>query len=121
MKKNHRKKKKKKINKKKKKKKKKYKKKKYKNFSFGGFITDKKRLKLINEEKEINKRYEEKIMKDKMKQEAKKEKDKIKNNKILIQPRMRFKPRNELERISEVMNLLGENKNKKKIKNILEK
>ena len=59
-------------------------------------------------------------MKDKMKQEAKIEKNKIKNNKILIQPRMRFKPRNELERISEVMNLLGENKNKKKIKNILE-
>ena len=97
-----------------------FQKKKYKNFSFGGFITDKKRLKLINEEKEINKRYEEKIMKDKMTQEAKKEKEKIKNNKILIQPRMRFKPRNELERISEVMNLLGENKNKKKIKNILE-
>ena len=33
---------------------------------------------------------------------------------------MRFKPRNELERISEVMNLLGENKNKKKIKKVLE-
>ena len=97
-----------------------FQKKKYKNFRFGGFITDKKRLKLINEEKETNKRYEEKIMKDKMKQEAKKEKNKIKNNKILIQPRMRFKPRNELERISEVMNLLGENKNKKKIKNLLE-
>ena len=95
-------------------------KKKYKNFSFGGFITDKNRIKLINEEKEINKKYEEKIIKNKKKQEKKLEKNKIKNNKILLQPRMRFKPRNELERISEVMNLLGENKNKKKIKNLLE-
>ena len=33
---------------------------------------------------------------------------------------MRFKPRNELERIADVMNLLGENKNKKKIKNLLD-
>ena len=97
-----------------------FQKKKYKNFSFGGFITDKNRLKLINEEKEINKRYEENIMKNKLKHEKKLEKNKIKNNKILIQPRMRFKPRNELERISEVMNLLGDNKNKKKIKNLLE-
>ena len=97
-----------------------FQKKKYKNFSFGGFITDKNRLKLINEEKEINKRYEENIIKNKLKQEKKLEKNKIKNNKILIQPRMRFKPRNELERISEVMNLLGDNKNKKKIKNLLE-
>ena len=97
-----------------------FQKKKYKNFSIGGFITDKNRLKLINEEKEINKKYEEKIIKNKIKQEKKLEKNKIKNNKILLQPRMRFKPRNELERISEVMNLLGENKNKKKIKNLLE-
>ena len=97
-----------------------FQKKKYKNFSFGGFITDKKRLKLLYEEKEINRRYEEEIIKNKMKQEEKIEKKKLKNNKILIQPRMRFKPRNELERISDVMNILGENKNKKKIKNILE-
>jgi hypothetical protein len=33
---------------------------------------------------------------------------------------MRFKPRNELERIADVINLLGENKNKKKIKNLLD-
>ena len=97
-----------------------FQKKKYKNFSFGGFITDKKRLKLLYEEKERNRKYEEEIIKNKMKQEEKLEKKQLKNNKILIQPQMRFKPRNELERISEVMNILGENKNKKKIKNILE-
>ena len=94
-------------------------KKKYKNFSFGGFITDKKRIELLNEEKEINRNYEEKIIFNKLKQEEKKEK-KRKNDKIILQPRMRFKPRNELERIADVMNLLGENKNKKKIKNLLE-
>ena len=43
-------------------------KKKYKNFSFGGFITDKKRLKLLYEEKERNRKYEEEIIKNKMKQ-----------------------------------------------------
>ena len=93
-----------------------FQKKKYKNFSFGGFITDKKRLKLLYEEKERNRKYEEEIIKNKMKQEEKLEKKQLKNNKILIQPQMRFKPRNELERISEVMNILGENKNKKKNK-----
>ena len=95
-------------------------KKKTKNFSFGNFLTDKKRLKLLNEEKEINKKYEDKIAKNKLKQEERLEKEKLKNNKIIIQPRMRFKPRNDLERISEVMNLLGDNKNKKKIKILLE-
>ena len=94
-------------------------KKKYKNFSFGGFITDKKRIELLNEEKEINKNYEQKILINKLKQEAKNEK-KRKKDKIILQPRMRFKPRNELERIADVMNLLGENKNKKKIKNLLD-
>ncbi len=94
-------------------------KKKYKNFSFGGFITDKKRVELLNEEKEINKNYEQKILINKLKQETKNEK-KRKKDKIIIQPRMRFKPRNELERIADVMNLLGENKNKKKIKNLLD-
>ena len=94
-------------------------KKKYKNFSFGGFITDKKRVELLNEEKEINKNYEEKIVMNKLKQEAKNEK-KRKKDKIILQPRMRFKHRNELERIADVMNLLGENKNKKKIKNLLD-
>ena len=98
-------------------------KKKYKIFNFGGFITDKNRLKSIDKEKEINKKYEEKIMKEKERKEIlEKEKEiteKINNN-ILIQPRMRFKPRNELERISEVMNLLGKDKNNKKIKKLLE-
>ena len=97
-----------------------FQKKKYKNFSLGGYVTEKNRLKILSEKKEIDRQYEEKIIKNKKKQESKLEKNRIKNNKILIQPRMRFKPRNELERISEVMNLLGENKNKKKIANILE-
>ena len=53
-------------------------KKKYKNFSFGGFITDKKRVELLNEEKEINKNYEQKILINKLKQETKNEKKKKK-------------------------------------------
>ena len=93
----------------------------YKNFSFGDFITDKERIKLYNEQKEINRKCEEKIYRNKLKQELKILKSK-KNDNILQQPSMRFKPRNDLERINDAMNLLGaNNKNKKKIKIILER
>ena len=47
----------------------------------------------------------------------------IRNNsekKLFVQPKMRFKPRSELERIIEVMDLLGRNKRNKKVKKILE-
>ena len=91
---------------------------KYKNFSFGGFMTDKNRINLINKEKELSKKYEEKIMKEKRKNLLMKNYTNEKHK--LIQPRMRFKPRNELERIIEVMDLLSKNKSEKKIKKILD-
>jgi len=92
--------------------------KKYKNFSFGGFMTDKNRINLLNKEKELNKKCEENIIEEKNKKIN--EENKFQANKILIQPRMRFKPRNELERIIEVMDLLGKSKGDKKVKKILE-
>lgn len=85
-----------------------------KNFIFGGFMTDRKRIELLNEEKNLIKKYEEKIMKSK-KSKAEQKSD----EKIIVQPRMRFKPRTELERIIEMMDLLG-NKNKKFNKIIFE-
>ena len=88
---------------------------KHKNFSFGGFMTDKNRINLINQEKELNKKYEEKTLEEK----NKKKKNKTEKQKIFIQPRMRFKPRNELERIIEVMDLLGKGINSQKLKKIL--
>lgn len=91
---------------------------KYKSFSFGGFMTDKNRISLINKEKESNKKYEEKIMKEKSRNLKSKSHSEEKHK--LIQPRMRFKPRNELERIIEVMDLLGKNKSEKKVKKMLD-
>ena len=91
---------------------------KYKSFSFGGFMTDKNRISLINKEKELNKKYEEKIMQEKRRN--KKVENHSEGKHKLIQPRMRFKPRNELERIVEVMDLLGKNKSEKKIKKLLD-
>ena len=91
---------------------------KFKSFSFGGFMTDKNRISLINKEKELNKKYEEKIMKEKSRNLKSKSRSEEKHK--LIQPRMRFKPRNELERIIEVMDLLGKNKSEKKVKKMLD-
>ena len=92
-------------------------KKKYRVFNIGGFMTDKNGLQSIDKEKSLNKKYEDKIIEEQKKNNI--EKEKIDPH-ILNQPRMRFKPRNELERISEVMNLLGKDKNNKKIKKLLE-
>ena len=63
----------------------------------------------------MNKKYEEKTLEEK----NKKKKNKTEKQKIFIQPRMRFKPRNELERIIEVMDLLGKGINSQKLKKIL--
>ena len=63
----------------------------------------------------MNKKYEEKTLDEK----NKKKKNKTEKQKIFIQPRMRFKPRNELERIIEVMDLLGKGINSQKLKKIL--
>ena len=90
----------------------------FKSFSFGGFMTDKNRISLINKEKELNKKYEEKILEEK-KRNMKSEKIKEEKPKF-IQPRMRFKPRSELERIIEVMDLIGKGKSEKKMKKMLD-
>ena len=83
----------------------------YKNFIFGGFMTDRKRIELLEQKKQIIKMYENKIIKSKNYIENKQEHAKQKETKIM-QPRMRFKPRTELERIIEMMDLFG-NSNKK--------
>ena len=90
----------------------------YKNFIFGGFMTDRKRIELLDQKKKLIKIYEDKIIKSKNYLENKVEQEKLKEKKIL-QPRMRFKPRTELERIIEMMDLFG-NKNKKYNKLIFE-
>ena len=89
-----------------------------KSFLFGGFMTDKNRISLIDKERELNKKFEEKIMKEKNRTLKMHNHSDEKHK--LIQPRMRFKPRNELERIIEVMDLLGKNPNKKKTKKLLD-
>lgn len=89
----------------------------YKNFSFGGFMTDKNRINLLNMQNKLNEEYEKST-----KNKIDKPND-IRNNsekKLFVQPKMRFKPRSELERIIEVMDLLGRNKRNKKVKKILE-
>ena len=91
---------------------------KHKSFLFGGFMTDKNRINLINKERELNKQFEEKIMKEKHRKLKLHNHSEEKHK--LIQPRMRFKPRNEIERIIEVMDLLGKNQNKKKVKKLLD-
>jgi hypothetical protein len=81
-------------------------------------MTDKNRISLIDKERELNKKFEEKIMKEKYRTLKMHNHSDEKHK--LIQPRMRFKPRNELERIIEVMDLLGKNPNKKKTKKLLD-
>lgn len=89
----------------------------YKNFSFGGFMTDKNRINLLNKQNKLNEEFEKKLAKNKI--DAKNDINNNSEKKLFVQPRMRFKPRNDLERIIEVMDLLGRNK-KKKVKKILE-
>ena len=85
----------------------------YKNFIFGGFMTDRKRIELLNEKKQLIKMYEDKIIKSKNYKKNKEEKEKKENkNKIINQPRMRFKPRTELERVIEMMDLFWNKKKK---------
>ena len=86
------------------------------NFIFTRFMTDKKRIALLDEKKKDVKDYEHKIMQSKNVQEKKMMQKILKDNYIL-QPNMIFKPRSELERIVEMKNIFGNNdiKYKKKI------
>lgn len=89
----------------------------YRNFSFGGFMTDKNRISLIKKEKELNKKYEEKILQEKSRSLNLENNNKKKPQ--FIQPIMRFKHRNELERILEAMDLLGKGKTETKMKKVV--
>ena len=53
---------------------------KHKNFSFGGFMTDKNRINLINQEKELNKKDEEKTLDEKNKKNKISDIDNLANN-----------------------------------------
>jgi hypothetical protein len=81
-------------------------------FAFGDYMTDKKKVELINQEKMILKKYEEinkKIQKRRDLLNAKKN-----NNIIIFQPRMRFGPHEEIESIVDSINQnRGSNLNKK--------
>ena len=82
------------------------------NLVFGNYISDKKKIELINENKNILKKYDEINKESQRKREllnAKKN-----NNIILLQPRMKFGPREEIENIVDSINKNGSfNINKK--------
>ena len=80
---------------------------------FGNYISDKKKIELINQEKMILKKYEE-INKQSQRKRDLLNAQKNNNNIILLQPRMKFGPREEIENIVESINKNGSfNINKK--------
>ena len=87
------------------------------NLVFGNYISDKKKIELINEEKSILKKYDE------INKESQRKRDllnlKKKNNIILLQPRMRFGPREEIENIVDTINKNGSFNINKKYNKIL--
>ena len=79
---------------------------------FGNYISDKKKIELINEEKLLLKKYDE------INKESQRKRDllnaKKNSNLILLQPRMKFGPREEIENIVDSINKNGSfNINKK--------
>ena len=92
----------------------------YKNLSSAGLMTDKNRINLLRKKNNLNLENEMKLTPKKNRHEDNKV-NKHKEKNLFVQPKMRFKPRSELERIIEVMNLLSSNKRTKKVKKILEK
>ena len=78
---------------------------------FGKYISDKKKIEIINQEKSILDKYEEINKQTQHKRDLLKARNN--NNIILLQPRMKFGPREEIENIVETMNKNGSNINKK--------
>ena len=78
---------------------------------FGKYISDKKKLEIINQEKSILDKYEE------INKQSQHKRDLLKarknNNIILLQPRMKFGPREEIENLVETINKNGSYINKK--------
>ena len=75
------------------------------NLAFGNYISEKKKIELINEEKSLLKKYEQ------INKEFQRKKDllnaKKNNNIMLLQPRMKFGPREEIENIVDSINKNG--------------
>ena len=75
------------------------------NLAFGNYISEKKKIELINEEKNLLEKY------DQINKESQRKKDLLnakKNNSImLLQPRMKFGPREEIENIVDSINKNG--------------
>ena len=86
-------------------------------FVFGDYMTDKKKVELINKEKLILQKFQE------MNKKCQKKRDIInarKNNiNVLLQPKMKFGPREEIENIVETMNKNGNYINNIKYNKIL--
>ena len=86
-------------------------------FIFGNYISDKKKIELINEEKYILKKYDEINKESQRKRDLLNEKKN--NNFILLQPRMKFGPREEIENIVDSINKNGNFNINKKYNKIL--
>ena len=86
-------------------------------FIFGNYISDKKKIELIDEKKFILKKYDE------INKESQRKRDllnaKKNNNFILLQPRMKFGPREEIENIVDSINKNGNFNINKKYNKIL--
>ena len=86
-------------------------------FVFGNYISDKKKIELIDEKKFILKKYDE------INKESQRKRDllnaKKNNNFILLQPRMKFGPREEIENIVDSINKNGNFNINKKYNKIL--
>ena len=94
----------------------------YKNLSVRGLMTNKNRNNKCNilKKKNITNYGDEKKSNSKKHKDINNLDNKNKEKNLFVQPKMRFKPRNQLERIIEVMELLGSNKRKNKMKKILD-
>ena len=75
------------------------------NFVFGEYMTDKKKIEILNQEKMLLKKYEE------INKQLQRKRDILNarknNNVILLQPRMKFGPREEIENIVDLINKNG--------------
>ena len=75
------------------------------NFVFGEYMTDKKKVEILNQEKMLLKKYEE------INKQLQRKRDILNarknNNVILLQPRMKFGPREEIENIVDLINKNG--------------
>lgn len=84
-----------------------------KRFIFNGFVSEKDRIERLKKTQEENKKYEDIIYTINQEREKRKEINDMKDK--IIQPILRFKPRNDIERILEFMTSYSYNKHYEKI------